>query len=100
MNREQLRKRIRGTLVTLPTAFDDDLNVDMGRMAEMTRWWIDQGLGSNDAPLKTSAAMGEGPDLSDDEWPHVLRTVVNAAGNDATVICGLKARIHRGRAFG
>ena len=92
MNREQLRKRIRGTLVTLPTAFDDDLNVDMGRMAEMTRWWMDQGLGTDDAPLKTSAAMGEGPDLSDDEWPHVLRTVVNAAGSDATVICGLKPK--------
>ena len=92
MNREQLKKRIRGTLVTLPTPFDKDLNVDMGRMAEMTRWWMDQGLGTNDAPLKTSAAMGEGPDLSDDEWPHILRTVVNAAGSDATVICGLKPK--------
>ena len=31
-------------------------------------------------------------DLSDDEWPHILRTVVNAAGPDKTVICGLKPK--------
>ena len=92
MNREQLKKRIRGTPVTLPTPFDEDMNVDMGRMADMTRWWVEQGLGTNVAALKTSAAMGEGPDLSDDEWPHVLRTVVIAAGGDKTIICALKAK--------
>ena len=92
MDREQLKKRIRGTPVTLPTAFDEDMNVDMGRMADMTRWWVEQGLGTDVAPLKTSAAMGEGPDLSDDEWPHVLRTVVIAAGGDKTIICALKAK--------
>jgi 4-hydroxy-tetrahydrodipicolinate synthase len=36
--------------------------------------------------------MGEGPDLSDDEWPHLLRTVVNAAGSNAVVMCGLKTK--------
>ena len=92
MNREELKKRIRGTPVTLPTPFDDNFNVDSGRLTEMTHWWVEQGLGTNDAPLKTSAAMGEGPDLSDGEWPHILRTVVNAAGPGKTVICGLKAK--------
>ena len=92
MNREQLKKRIRGTPVTLPTPFDDKFNVDFVRLTEMTHWWVEQGLGTNDAPLKTSAAMGEGPDLSDDEWPHILRTVVNAAGPGKTVICGLKPK--------
>ena len=92
MNREQLKKRIRGTPVTLPTPFDDDMKVDFPRLADVTKWWVEEGLGTNDAPLKTSAAMGEGPDLSDDEWPHILRTVVNAAGPDKTVICGLKPK--------
>ena len=92
MNRAELRKRIRGTPVTLPTPFDRDLKVDFGRLTEMTQWWVEQGLGTDDAALKTSAAMGEGPDLSDDEWPHILRTVVNAAGPDKTVICGLKPK--------
>lgn len=34
--------------------------------------------------------MGESPDLNDDEWLQVLRTVVDAAGPGKTVICALK----------
>ena len=86
MNREQLKKRIRGMPVTLPTTFTDDMKLDLPRMKEMTHWWVEQGLGTNDAPLKTSAAMGEGPDLNDDEWPEILRTVIDAAGSDKTVV--------------
>jgi len=92
MTRDELRKLIRGTIATLPTAFDDDFKVDFGRQVEMVHWWREQGLGTDIAPIKSSAAMGEGPDLSDDEWPHLLRTVVNAAGSDAVVICGLKTK--------
>ena len=92
MDRNQLKQLIRGTPVTMPTPCDDDFNVDMGRMAEMTRWSVDQGLGTDVAPLKVAAAMGEGPDLSDDEWPHLLRTVVNSAGDDGVIICALKAK--------
>ena len=36
--------------------------------------------------------MGEGLDFSEDEWPYMLRTVVNAAGSDAVVICGLQTK--------
>jgi 4-hydroxy-tetrahydrodipicolinate synthase len=61
-------------------------------MTEMTQWWMENGLGTNIAPLKVAAAMGEGPDLSDDELRPLLRTVVNAAGPDAVVICALKAK--------
>ena len=92
MRRDELKKLIRGTIATLPTPFDDKMQVDMGRMAELTQWWVENGLGSDTAPLKVAAAMGEGPDLSDDEWPHLLRTVVNAGGGDKVVICGLKSK--------
>ena len=92
MDREQLRGLINGTIATIPTCFTDDFKLDLARTTDLTRWWVDNGLGTNVAPLKTSAAMGEGPDLSDDEWPHLLRTVVNAAGGDAVVICALKSK--------
>jgi 4-hydroxy-tetrahydrodipicolinate synthase len=92
MNREELKKLIGGTIVTLPTAFDDDYRLDLGRQAEFTQWLVDQGVGTGINPLKSSAAMGEGPDLSEDEWPQLLRTVVNAAGPDAAVICGLQTK--------
>jgi 4-hydroxy-tetrahydrodipicolinate synthase len=92
MNREQLKKRIRGMPVTLPTPFTSDMKLDLPTLRERTAWWVEQGLGTNDAPLKTSAAMGEGPDLNDDEWPEILRTVVETAGPDKTIICGLKPK--------
>lgn len=41
MDREEIKKRIRGTPVTLPTPFDEDLNVDYSRLTEMTHWWVE-----------------------------------------------------------
>jgi 4-hydroxy-tetrahydrodipicolinate synthase len=61
-------------------------------MTEMTQWWMENGLGTNTTPLKVAAAMGEGPDLTDDELRPLLQTVVNAAGPDAVVICALKPK--------
>ena len=92
MIRNELKKRISGTIVTIPTCFDQDYRLDLGRQAELTKWWIAQGLATPTSPLKVAAAMGEGPDLGDDEWPHLLRTVVNAAGSDAIILCGLKTK--------
>jgi len=92
MERDELKTCIRGTIATLPTAFDGGLNLDLARMTDLTRWWVGQGLGTRESPLKVCAAMGEGPDLGDDEWPHLLRTVVNAAGGAAPVICALKSK--------
>ena len=79
MNREELKTMIGGCIATLPTPMDDDFNLDLARTTEVTQWWVERGLGTGTSPLKTSAAMGEGPDLGDDEWPHLLRTVVRAA---------------------
>ena len=92
MDREELKGLIRGVLATPPTPFDDEMKLDLARTAEITRWWVENGLGTDTAPLKIAAAGGEGPDLSDDEWPHLLRTVVNAAGSDAVIMCGLKTK--------
>jgi 4-hydroxy-tetrahydrodipicolinate synthase len=92
MTRDELKKLIRGVPVTVPTPFDDDFKVDLARMTDLIRWLVEQGVGTDNAPLKIAAAMGEGPDLSDDEWPHLLRTAVNAAGDEAVVMCALKTK--------
>lgn len=92
MNREELKYYIKGPIATLPTAMDDEYYIDLGRMVELTEWWVENGVTADRAPLKVAAAMGEGPDLSDDEWPHLLRTVVQAAGDEGAVICGLKCK--------
>ena len=92
MNRADCRKIFRGTIATLPTPFDGGKRLDLPRMSDLTSWWVEHGLGSDVAPLKVAAVMGEGPMLGDDEWPALLRTVVNAAGSDASVICALKPK--------
>ena len=38
MNREELKKIIRGAIVTMPTPFADDFNVDIARLADITKW--------------------------------------------------------------
>ena len=92
MTREKLRQLIRGPIATLPTPMDDSYALDLDTMAELTRWWVASGLVADRAPIKVAAAMGEGPDLTDDEWPVLLKTVVDAAGPDAAVICALKPK--------
>ena len=92
MDRNELQKLIQGTVVTTPTPMDKDMKVDYARITEVTRWWVEQGLGTNVAPLKVCAAGGEGPALTDSEWEQVIRTTVNAAGPDAVIMCALKAK--------
>lgn len=89
MNRDELKEYIQGPVATVPTPFDDDFEVDYGRMYELTQRWVDNGLVKGKAIIKVAAAMGEGPMLSDDEWPYLLRSVVQAAGGKAAIVCGL-----------
>ena len=89
MDRNELRKLIVGPIATVPTPFDDDYEVDYGRMYELTQQWVDEGIVAGKGVIKIAAAMGEGPMLSDDEWPYLLRTTVQAADGKAAIVCGL-----------
>lgn len=92
MDRASLLAVTSGPFATLPTPFDSAYGVDLSTMAARTEWWIDQGLTRGRGVLKVAAAMGEGPDLTDDEWPRLLETVVKAANGRATVFCALKTK--------
>ena len=89
MNREETKKLIVGPIATVPTPFDADYEVDYLKMRDLTQWWVESGLVKGKAVIKVAAAMGEGPQLRDDEWPELLQTVVQAADGKATVMCGL-----------
>ena len=89
MNRDELKKIVVGPSVAIPTPFDDDHEVDFGKMYELTQWWVESGLVKGNGFIKFAAAMGEGPMLRDDEWPYLLRTIVKAADGKAGVMCGL-----------
>lgn len=89
MDRSELQKVIVGPIATVPTPFDKDFEIDHGRMYELTQGWVANGLVKGKSVIKVAAAMGEGPMLRDDEWPYLLRTTVQAAGDRGTVLCGL-----------
>jgi 4-hydroxy-tetrahydrodipicolinate synthase len=89
MNIQEIKDLIVGPIATVPTPFDDDFEVDYGRMYELTQGWVDNGLVKGRGVIKVAAAMGEGPMLRDDEWPYLLRSVVQAADDKAAIVCGL-----------
>ncbi len=78
-----------GAIATVPTAFDENYRVDHGRMAAAVERWIEWGLVNGKSVLKVAAAMGEGPQLRDDEWPLLLRTSVQAAAGRVPVALGI-----------
>ena len=89
MDRDELKKLLVGPSSAVPTPFDDDYEMDLGKMRELTQWWVESGVVKGKGIIKIAAAIGEGPMLRDDEWPHLLRTAVRAADGKATIICGL-----------
>lgn len=86
MKREELQKLIVGPIATVNTAFDDQFMLDLGRMAAATEFWVGSGLVKGTAVIKVAANIGEGPQLADEEWPYLLRTVVQAAKGKAAVV--------------
>lgn len=92
MDRAGLRRLIRGPIATVPTAFEDDYKLDLGVMSSLTEWWVENGVIAGKGVIKVAAAMGEGPDLNDDEWPRLLETVVDAAAGKAAIVCGLRTK--------
>jgi 4-hydroxy-tetrahydrodipicolinate synthase len=92
MTRDELKALIQGPIATVPTPFDDRFRINYGLMADLTQWWVEQGLVTGRAVIKVAAAMGEGYQLTDEEWPALLQTVVQAANGKATIVCGLKPK--------
>ncbi len=89
MNPEEIKRLTVGPMATVPTPFDDDFEVDYPRMHDLTQWWVENGLVKGKAVIKVAATMGEGPQLRDDEWPTLVKTVARAAEDKATIMCGL-----------
>jgi 4-hydroxy-tetrahydrodipicolinate synthase len=90
VDQAQLKQMIQGPLAAVPTAFNADYSIDPGGMADLTDWWIEQGVANGRTALKVTAAIGEGPDLADAEWPQILDAVVKRANDRVPIIAGLK----------
>ena len=88
MNREERRQRFKGVIGVTVTPFDSDYEVDYGKMYNLTEWWIENGMVRDKAMLKVASVMGEFQQLRDDEWPPLIRSVVQAARGKVDIIAG------------
>ncbi|MBM3935122.1 MAG: dihydrodipicolinate synthase family protein [SAR202 cluster bacterium] len=91
MNREDMRKLVVGAVATVPTPFNPNKNfaVDYGVMADMTRWWLENGLVKGKGVIKVAAFLGEGPQLREKEWEKLIDTVVKTAKGQAAIMAGI-----------
>lgn len=89
MRREELQQLIQGAICTLPTPFDESFRADYGRMYELCKWLVEQGLRTGNSVLKVAAAGGEGLQLADDEWAAMVQCVVSAADGEVPVMAGI-----------
>ena len=89
MRRDELQELIQGAIFALPAPFDDEFRVDNGRMYELCKWLVSQGLSTGNSALKVASVAGEGPMLGDNEWPSLLRTVVQAVDGKVPVMLGI-----------
>ena len=92
MNRTELKKIIRGVSMAVPTPFDSEYKLDLAVATDLTHFWLENGLGTDKSMIKLCSAWGQGPDISDEEWPNLVRTVVNAGGTGVNVMAGLKSK--------
>ncbi len=67
------------------TPFDTDGGLDLEAAAALARHLVDSGHDG----LVISGTTGESPTVSDDEQQSLLRTVVDAVGDRATVVAGV-----------
>ena len=89
MRRDELKKLIQGSICTLPAPFDENHRADYGRMYELCKFLVDQGLRTGNSVLKVAAAGGEGSQLADDEWAAMVQSVVSAADGKVPVMAGI-----------
>ena len=76
MDRAELRGILKRIIAATVTPMDENFQLDYGRMAELTHWWVENGLVAGTAVIKVASVMGEVPQLSDHEWPPLVRSVV------------------------
>jgi 4-hydroxy-tetrahydrodipicolinate synthase len=71
-------------LTAMVTPFDSEGRLDLGRAEELAAHLVDLG---NDG-LVVNGTTGEGPTTTDQEKSDLVRAVVNAVGDRATVVAG------------
>ena len=89
MNREELKSRLCGCYVTIPTMFrDDDLELDLPAMRRHVRFLRDGGIREKTGVLLAGGAAGDFSTMTFSERLQVAETVIEAADGKVPVAVG------------
>ena len=91
MNTAEMRKKLSGCYLAIPTMFKDDLSLNLDGMQTHVRFMLDGGLGIGNATLLVNGASGEFPVLNVEERKQTLEAVLSVTEGKIAVIAGAQS---------
>lgn len=79
MSFEEIKEKLRGAAVSMPTPLDKNYELDLDGLKENTRFLIENGFRNGKGVLMAVAAAGECPSLSVEERKAAMRVVAEEA---------------------
>ena len=89
MRHEQSKQKFRGVFIAAPTPMTDDESLDLTRLAELIRYYRDNGLVNGTCVCTLLGAGGEAMHLDEAERRQVTETAVEAAVGQIPVFVGV-----------
>jgi len=80
----ELREKLRGPVVAMTTHFKDDLSLDLDAMRRLTEYYVRCGVPT----VIADGSTGEFFSLTQEERRQVIKTVVDTAAGQMTVVAG------------
>jgi 4-hydroxy-tetrahydrodipicolinate synthase len=88
---KELQKRLKGVQIIMVTPFDEEGNVRIDGIRQLTRYLIDQGIREGTGVLVTQGSMSECFSVNFEEREEIVKTVVEEAGGQVPVVVGCNA---------
>ena len=88
MKPEELKEKLVGVQIVMPTPFKENYELDKEGLRKLTRFLIDRGIKEGEGVLIPAGSTGECPMLDDDERKEVFKIVTEEANGEVPVVVG------------
>lgn len=89
MDRETLKEKLVGVVVSLPTFCDHEHRVQIAPFRRHVRWLIERGIRTGSGVLLGAGGLGEGYFLTDDEFRALAEALVEEAAGRVPTMVGI-----------
>jgi len=95
MNREQVKSKLTGCYIAIPTIFDKDEEVDLNAMRRHVRWLIGKGVKEGNGMILVGGAAGEFATLTLDERKEMADALCEEAAGRVPILIGVQGNSTR-----